>query len=167
MKKQTEIELVKKHPHLYSPKILEALNLQDSSSTASKKSHGLSSYRNNNFFECGEGWLPILQAFAVSLDELLADQKQSDIENEVENSDEAYESTCYIVGATIRNYRLNIEVDLDSESNEVYWGMVESMKCLALNLSGVMCEVCGTQVNAVASKSARCEVCCCREYGFK
>lgn len=70
MRKQTEISLVAKRPHLFHQSIINGLGVPTDNHVPSNDINDRLrwDYKEDNFFECGEGWLPIILAFTESLD---------------------------------------------------------------------------------------------------
>ena len=161
MREQTEISLVAKRPHLFHQSILKALGISINNQSSSQgKNVGFRwGYKEGNFFECGEGWLPIIVAFTESMDHFISEYEITNAEGETSTEN----TTMYINGALSHQYRLCIVVDMSSNIDELLLSKIRAMQEFATAMSGFLCEVCGTPVTGVElNSSVKCAVCKCR-----
>lgn len=161
MREQTEILLVAKRPHLFHQSILKALgiSINNQSSSQGKDVDFRWGYKESNFFECGEGWLPIIAAFTESMDNFISEHEISNAEGEASTEN----ATMYINGAVSHQHRLCIVVDMSSNIDELLLSKIRVVQEYANLMSGFLCEVCGTTVTGIElNSSVKCAVCKCR-----
>ena len=81
MRRQTEILIVEKHPHLFHPSILKAYGFPfKMEGDPLTEGFGFREiFKESNFFECGEGWVPIIAAFAVQIKEIQDEYQTSKV----------------------------------------------------------------------------------------
>jgi hypothetical protein len=161
MREQTEISLVAKRPHLFHQSILKALGISiDNQTSLEGQEVGFRwGYKERNFFECGEGWLPIIVAFTESMDHFISEYEITNAEGETSTE----KATMYINGAMSHQHRLCIVVDMSSNIDELLLSKIRSMQEFATAMSGFICEVCGTPVKEIELNSrVQCAVCHCR-----
>lgn len=162
MRMQTEVSLVSSLPHLFHPTILNAcgISVDGQESTLHKVVGFRRTYKEENFFDCGEGWLPIIMAFTQCLDHFLSD-------NEIVNSKDetgAVKSTVYITGALSHNNRLCMVVDMPGNLDAMIFSKIRAMQEFADAMSGSICETCSTPVVRFDLHGpVRCTVCRCRQ----
>ncbi len=162
MRKQTEISLVVKRPHLFHQSILNGLGIstENQESSEGKRVGFRWDYKDENFFECGEGWMPIIAAFAESLDHFLTEYEIAAVADDSTTE----EATVFINGAMSHHHRLCIIIDRSSEFDDAMLGKIRAMQEFSAALSGMLCEICGTPVTqAELDSHVRCAVCRCRE----
>lgn len=168
MRRQTEISLVDKHSHLFHPSILKAYGFPfNSESDPLYENFGFrEGFKEGNFFECGEGWVPIIAAFAEQMKEIQHEYMTSKEEvveevEEVVNEDSETESIV-IKGAMTHKYRLWIAIEPPSDMDETLLNKIKVMKDFASAISGYFCETCGLSVKENHSnKKVKCAVCMC------
>ncbi len=161
MRKQTEISLVAKRPHLFHETVLSGLGItgDNQESTEDKKVRYRWDYKDGNFFECGEGWMPIIAAFAEILDHFLSEYEIADADDKPDTE----KPTVYISGAMSHHHRLCIIVDRSSEYDDAMLSKIVALKEFAAVMSSQICEVCGAPVaQAELDARVRCVVCSCR-----
>lgn len=158
MRLHTECSLVSSFPHIFHPTILNAcgITIDGHVSTVAKIVGFRRIYKEDNFFECGEGWLPIIMAFTQCLDTVLSD-------NEIVSSEDekgAVKATVFITGALCHNNRLCIVVDMPGNLDAMIFSKIRAMQEFADAMSGFICETCSTPVtHANYNCSVRCAVC--------
>jgi hypothetical protein len=156
MRKDKEIQLVMEHPHLYLPAILESLGMSPAAAHKSEFGNRVL-YKHEHFFDCGEGWLPILSAFAECLDQHLGMSDAADTANQPEEAPIAL-----ISGATTHHHRLYVRVETNRTADDAISGEIEALKAFARSLSGMYCEICGSLVFGNVAGDVRCTICKCR-----
>lgn len=156
MRKDKEIQLVMEHPHLYLPAILEALGMNPAAANKSEFGNRLL-YKDEHFFDCGEGWLPILSAFAESLDQRIGISNKAGAEDQTERA-----PIIFITGATTHHHRLYVQAETIHAGNDAISREIEALKTFARTLSGMYCEICGSLVFGNVSGDVRCTICKCR-----
>ncbi|MCF8186941.1 MAG: hypothetical protein K9J28_09015 [Sulfuritalea sp.] len=162
MRKQTEISLVEKRPHLFHSSILNALGIaiNNQASSTSKEVRLRWGYKEENFFECGEGWLQIIAAFMESLDHYLSEHEIAVAEDDPTTE----KATVFINGAMSHQQRLYIMVDMSSNIDELLLSKIRAMQEFSAAMSGFICEVCSTSVKEVEPNSrVQCAVCRCSQ----
>jgi hypothetical protein len=158
MRKQTEIQLILKRPHLYLPGILESYGIQCDATSTNGFGHR-PIFRRENHFQCGEGWLPVISAFAEGLD-----QHFGLLEMKHHQSTPAEElPIVFIAGASTHDQRLYLHVEANRVADDAYGSSIEAMKALAAAISARHCEICGSSTMADEHKPVRCQVCRTRE----
>ena len=178
MRRQTEIALVEKHPHLFHPSILKAYGFPFKMADDPLTEHfGFrEGFKEGNFFECGEGWVPIITAFAEQIQEI-QDEYQNSKEEEVveekvveekvveEEANEGLENESIVInGAMIHKYRLWMIIDTPSDMKEILITKIKVMKDFASAISGYFCEICGQSIKVNhLNKKVKCAVCQCRD----
>lgn len=161
MRKQTEILLVAKRPHLFHESILNGLSIPTDNQAPSqdKEIRSRWGYKEENFFDCGEGWLPIIAAFTESLDHFISEYETSTAEDGTTTE----QATVLINGAISNHHRLCIVIDRSSEFDDVMLSKIRAMQEFATAMSGFICESCGTPVKETELHSrVQCAVCHCR-----
>jgi hypothetical protein len=161
MRINIESSFVSLFPHMFHPSILSAYGIAiDGEVSQIGNVVGYRKlYKEENFFDCEEGWLPIIQTFAQCLDRVLS-------ENETVNSDEETDiakSTVYITGALSHYYRLCIVVEMSGTIDANTRGKINALQEFAEAMSGCICEICSTPVRLDVSGPVRCAVCNSRE----
>lgn len=158
MRKQTEIQLIRERPQLYLPAILKAYGIQcDAASSDGFGNRPI--FKRENFFQCGEGWLPIIGAFAEGLDQHSGIQEMQ--QSQSQQPEEL--PVVLITGASNHDHRLYLHIETNRVADEAIGVCIEAMKVLAAALSGRYCEICGTATTADEGKSVRCRICRTRE----
>ena len=159
MRKQTEISLVAKRPHLFHQSTLNGLDIASLLPTKGKEPHFIWGYKEENFFECGEGWLPIIVAFTESVDHFISEHAITGAESEMSTET----INVHIKSALRHQYRLCIVVDMSPNIDELLLSKIKAMQEFSTAMSGFICEVCGTPVKDIRLNSrVQCAVCCCR-----
>lgn len=162
MRKLIEISLVAKRPHLFHQSILNGLGISTENQESSEGNRvGFRwGYKDENFFECGEGWMPIIAAFAESLDHFLTKYEIAAVADDSTTE----EATVFINGAMSHHNRLCIVINRSSEFDDAILGKIRAMQEFATAMSGLICEVCGSPVKGIElNNSVRCAVCRCRQ----
>ena len=176
MRRQTEIALVEKHPHLFHPSILKAYGFpfKMAGDPLTENFGFREGIKEGNFFECGEGWVPIVAAFIEQMIEIQEEyqtskeeevEKEEEVVVEEELANEGLETESIVInGAMIHKYRLWIAVETPSDMEETLLNKVKVMKDFANAISGHYCEICGVSVKENhLNKKVKCVVCKCRE----
>ena len=158
MRKQTEISIVAKRPHLFHESTLIGLAIKEENHANLKSTEADFSlgYKQSNFFECGEGWLPIILAFTESIDHFIDKDENSNAENEISVKC----PTALIDGAYKYQNRLCIVIDLLPNIDEDLLNKIKAIKEFSKAMSGFICEVCGATLKKVEeNKPVKCIVC--------
>lgn len=162
MRKQTEISLVKKQPHIFHTSILKAFGIpfKNEAPQIYDDFRFRQNIKESNFFDCGEGWLSIIATFAESMEQI-------QYEYDVSKADEVNESeniSVFISGATNYHYRLWMLVQTPSDMDEILLNKLKVMQEFANSMSGFLCEVCGIPVKkSEVNNHVKCVVCKCRD----
>ena len=161
MKTQTEISLVEKQPHLFHTSILKAYGIHAKNETLQHEDYRFRrGFKESNFFDCGEGWLPIIAAFAQNMEQI---QYEYDI-SKTEDDKDSENVSLLINGAVNHQYRLWIMVDTPSNMDEALINKIKVMQEFATAMSGYICEVCGVPVKEKdLNNHVKCAVCKCRD----
>lgn len=161
MREQIEVSLVKKHPHLFNASILKAYGIDSKYETSEEDEdyRFRRGYKESNFFDCGEGWLPIIAAFAENMEQI---QYEYDISKAEEDKDSESESV-WINRAVNHHYRLWIMVDTPSSLDDLALKKIKLLQEFACAMSGYICEICGVPVKEnILNENVKCAVCKCR-----
>ena len=162
MREQTEISLVKKQPHLFHASILNAYGIHSKNETSEHDEdyRFRRGFKESNFFNCGEGWLPIIAAFAQNMEQI---QYEYDTSKPEEDKDSENESV-RINGAVNHQYRLWIMVDTPSSIDDILLKKIKLLQEFASAMSGFICEDCGVPVKEKdLDGHVKCAVCKCRD----
>lgn len=161
MRKQTEIALVAKRPHLFDESTLVALGINVESQTAlySRDIDFNHEDKESGIFGCGEGWLPIIMAFTESIDHLMLQDENTNAETEV-----IEKKPIVLIDGTHRHLnRLCIIVDVYANIDEGLVNKIKALKEFSRVMSGFICEICGTTLKkSEENKRVQCAVCHCR-----
>ena len=162
MREQTEISLVKKQPHLFHASILNAYGIHSKNETSEHDDdyRFRRGFKESNFFDCGEGWLPIISAFAQNMEQI---QYEYDI-SKTEDDKDSENVSLLINGAVNHQYRLRIIVDTPLSIDDILLKKIKLLQEFASVMSGYICEVCGLPVKEKdLNNHVRCAVCKCRD----
>ena len=158
MRKQTEISLVEKQPHIFHTSILKAFGIpfKNEAPQIYEDFRFRQNIKECNFFDCGEGWLSIIASFVEGMEQI-------QYEYDVSKADEVNESeniSVFISGATNYHYRLWMLVQTPSDMDEILLNKLKVMQEFATSMSGFLCEVCGIPVRkSEANNHVKCVVC--------
>ncbi len=162
MRKQTEISLVGKQPHIFHTSILKAFGIpfKKEAPQVYEDFRFRQNIKENNFFDCGEGWLSIIASFAENMEQI---QYEYDISKTDEDTDSENISV-FISGATNYHYRLCVLVQTPPDMDEVLLNKIKVMREFAISMSSHICEVCGVPVKeSELNNYIKCAVCKCRD----
>ena len=136
MRDHIERAFIERHPLLFNESLLNKSNENiDQSSYAGK-----SLFRGNQLFICGEGWLPIIDAFANALEEIIfLNQPDGAADEGNEKEEELYLKLIY---GTKSGGELVLRLE-HSEMDEHMAGLLDGVQMMARVLSRSVCEVCG------------------------
>lgn len=158
MRKETEIQLILERPHLYLPTILEAYGLP-CDAVSMNEFRGRLIFKDQNFFECGEGWRSLVSAFAEGLD-----QHFGIFESKHSQGQQTEEPPIVLImGAATYHHRLYLQVETNRVADKAFGTSIEAMKALAISMSSRYCEICGTSAIGEEFEPVRCRVCHARE----
>ena len=135
MRDHIEKAFKERHPLLFTESMLNK-----------HKSNGFndqsSPFRGNQLLMCGEGWLPILDAFANSLEEIIFLQQPEGTAKE--NGDDKVDEELYlqIIYGTKSSGELVLKLE-HSELDEYMAGLLDGAQVMARVLSRNVCEICG------------------------
>ena len=158
MRKQTEITIVGKRPHLFDESTLVALGIKVENQTAlySTDIDFSPGDKESGIFDCGEGWLPIIMAFTESIDHLILQDEYTNAETEVIEK----KPIALIDGAYRHLNRLCIMVDVYANIDEGLMHKIKVLKEFSRVMSGFICEICGTTLKkSEENKRVHCAVC--------
>lgn len=161
MRKQTEILLVERRQHLFHPSILKAYGLTLKKDTSTSENVGFRrGFKESDFFECGEGWLPIIAAFAESMEQFKYEYEIS----KADGNEDSADVSLFINGAMNHQYRLWIMVDTPLNMDEILLNKIKVIQEFATAMSSLICEVCGVPVKeSELNNQVKCVVCKCRD----
>ena len=136
MRDHIERAFIERHPLLFNESLLNKSNENiDQSSYAGK-----SLFRGNQLFICGEGWLPIIDAFANALEEIIfLNQPDGAADEGIEKEEELYLKLIY---GTKSGGELVLRLE-HSEMDEHMAGLLDGVQMMARVLSRSVCVVCG------------------------
>ena len=162
MRKHTEISLVEKQPHIFHTSILKAFGIpyKNEAPQVYEDFRFRQNIKENNFFDCGEGWLSIIACFAESIEQI---QHEYDI-SKADEANESENISVFISGASNYHYRLCLLVQTPPDMDEILINKIKVMQEFATSMSGFLCEVCGIPVKESEVNSyIKCAVCKCRD----
>ena len=162
MRKQTEISLVEKQPHIFHTSILKAFGIpfKNEAPQIYEDFRFRHNIKESNFFDCGEGWLSIIACFAESMEQI---QYEYDI-SKADGDKDSENISVFISGATNYHYRLCLLVQTPSSMDEALLEKIKVKREFATSMSGYICEVCGIPVKeSEINNNVKCVVCKCRD----
>ena len=162
MRKQTEISLVEKQPHIFHTSILKAFGIpfKNEAPQIYEDFRFRQNIKESNFFDCGEGWLSIIACFAESMEQI---QYEYDI-SKADGDKDSENISVFISGATNYHYRLCLLVQTPSSMDEALLEKIKVKREFATSMSGYICEVCGIPVKeSEINNNVKCVVCKCRD----
>ena len=138
MRDHIEKAFKERHPLLFTESVVNNNNETIDQSIYS----GKSLFQSDQLLTCGEGWLPIIDAFADALEEIIFLKKPEGTPEE--NGDEEVEEELYL--KLIYGIKSGGELVLrleHSELDEYMAGMLDGAQVMARVLSRNVCEICG------------------------
>ena len=148
MRNHIEKAFKERHPLLFSESELNKNNENiDQPSYAGK-----SLFRGDQLFACSEGWLPIIDAFAIALEEIIfLNQPEDGPDEGNEKEEDLYLKLNYGIKS---GGELALKVE-HSNLDEYMAGLLDGAQLMAKMLSRGTCEICGESTG-----KHDCQLCC-------
>ena len=136
MRDHIEKAFKERHPLLFTESVVNNNNETIDQSIYS----GKSLFQSDQLLMCGEGWLPIIDAFASAVEEIIfLNQSEGGPDEGDEKEEELY---LQIIYGTKSGGELVLRLE-HSEMDEHMAGLLDGVQMMARVLSRSVCEVCG------------------------